>query len=181
MLLSFTEASVIRCRNWTVQGSTHDNTHNDTKHSPHASQHILVKSWWPPRVPKSVPMFIRRSPEIHHGPSRRGKWARVEGLHLCQKQKQILSKSPRDCRTGHRETSSRVFNTTKINPSTSSALNTPRLPQEMSLRVRAAWKPSRCQVSTFLGVEMLHGHTTDSPVIHFLKTGNKWTQESTRE
>lgn len=54
------------------------------------------------------------------------------------------------------------FYTTKINPSTLSAWNRPRLQQEMSLGVRAAWKPSRCQLTTFLGVEMLHGHTTDS-------------------
>jgi hypothetical protein len=54
------------------------------------------------------------------------------------------------------------FYTTKINPSTLSALNKLGLQQEMSLGVRAAWKPSRCQLTTFVGVEMVHGHTTDS-------------------
>lgn len=62
------------------------------------------------------------------------------------------------------------FYTTKINASTLSVLNILAMQLEMSLRVRAAQKPLRCQLTIFLGAEMLHGHTTDSPVIYFLKS-----------
>ena len=62
------------------------------------------------------------------------------------------------------------FSTTKINASTLSVLNIRGMQLEMSLRVRAARKPLRCQLTIFLGAEMLHGHTTDSPVIYFLKS-----------
>lgn len=61
------------------------------------------------------------------------------------------------------------FYTTKINSSTLSALNILGMQPEMSLRVRAAWQPLRCQLTIFLGAEMLHGHTTDSPVIYFFE------------
>lgn len=59
------------------------------------------------------------------------------------------------------------FYTTKINASTLSVLSILGMQLEMSLRVRAAQKPLRCQLTIFLGAEMLHGHTTDSPVIYF--------------
>lgn len=59
------------------------------------------------------------------------------------------------------------FYTTKINASTLSVWSILGTQPEMSLRVRAAQKPLRCQLTIFLGAEMLHGHTTDSPVIYF--------------
>ena len=59
------------------------------------------------------------------------------------------------------------FYTTKINTSTLSVLSILGTQLEMSLRVRAARRPLRCQLTIFLGAEMLHGHTTDSPVIYF--------------
>jgi hypothetical protein len=59
------------------------------------------------------------------------------------------------------------FYSAKSNSSTLSVLNVLRLQLEMSLRVRAAWKHLKCQLTTFLGAEMLHGNTTDSPVIYF--------------
>lgn len=62
------------------------------------------------------------------------------------------------------------FYTTKINSSTLSVLNVLGMQLEMSLRVRAAQKPLRCQLTIFLGAEMLHGHSTDSPVIYFLNS-----------
>lgn len=62
------------------------------------------------------------------------------------------------------------FYTTKINSSTLSVLNALGMQLEMSLRVRAAQKPLRCQLTIFLGAEMLHGHSTDSLVIYFLKS-----------
>lgn len=75
----------------------------------------------------------------------------------------------------HQETPERAmkrflqgFYTTKINASTLSVLSILGIQLEMSLRVRAALKPLRCQLTIFLGAEMLHGHTTDSPVIYFL-------------
>lgn len=72
----------------------------------------------------------------------------------------------------------RGFYTTKINSSTLSVLNILEMQLKMSQMVTVAWKPSRCQLTIFLGAGMLHGHTTVLPVI-FLK--NKWTRKSTRE
>lgn len=70
------------------------------------------------------------------------------------------------------------FYTAKINSFTSSVLSILEMQLKMSQMVRVAWKPSRCQLTIFLGAGMLHGHTTTSPAIS-LK--NKWSQKSTRE
>lgn len=52
------------------------------------------------------------------------------------------------------------FQTTKINSSTLSVLNILEMQLKMSQMVIVAWKPSRCQLTIFLGTGMLHGHAS---------------------